>query len=100
MTAMKDMQEKLTQESKESEACMMPKKKKITKLTRKMKKWPAWFITKDSESNEEVKASIHSEASDEAVRSKKGISSKAIGLHALWPSSKFKTWLWTQPKHN
>jgi len=33
--------------------------------------WPTWFVTKDLESEEEVKALIHSEASDEEVHSKK-----------------------------
>jgi len=71
MSAMKVTLQKLSKGSEGKEACITLQEEKIAKLTKKLEKRPTECITKDSESEDEVKASIHNEASDEKVLSKK-----------------------------
>jgi len=70
--AMKAMLEQLIKESEENEARIKLQEEKITRLTRKVEKRPTQSLAKSSESEEEERASIQSEASDEEVHSKKG----------------------------
>jgi len=58
---MKAVLEKLMKKSEKKEARIRLPKDKITKLTRKLGKWPARSVTTNLESEEEVQASIHSE---------------------------------------
>jgi len=66
------MLQKLTKESEEKEVCIKLQDEKIAKLTKKLKKQLAPCVIKDSESEEEVKTSFHSEASVEGLHWKKG----------------------------
>jgi len=86
--------EKLTKESEEKDAWIKLQDEKIAKLTKKLEKWPARFVTKDSESEEEVKSSLHSEASNEELHSKKGDKYKNNC------SSRLRTWLQIQSRNN
>ena len=52
-------------------------------LTRKLEKRPAWLLAKSSQSEEEERAPIQSEASDEEVNSKKGTKLKIGGSPSL-----------------
>jgi len=52
-------------------------------LTRKLEKRPARSLAKSSESEDEEKASVQSEASDEEVHSKKGGKLKNGGSPSL-----------------
>ena len=72
MAAMKAMLERLVKESEEREVRITVLEEKITRLTKKMEKWPTRSSTKNSESEDEEKASIQSEHSDEKIHSKKG----------------------------
>ena len=72
MAAMKAMMQMPAKESKEKEAHIKLLEEKLTKLTRKLEKHPTQSVTKDLESEEEVKASFHSEAFDDEVHLKKG----------------------------
>ena len=56
---------------------------KIAMLTRKLEKRPARSLAKSSESEDEEKASVQSEASDEEVHSKKGGKLKNGGSPSL-----------------
>ena len=64
MAVIKAMLQKLTKESEEKESCIKLQEEKIAKLIRKLKKRPSQFMTKDSESEDEVKMFTHSEAFD------------------------------------
>ena len=52
MPPMKAMMERLTKKSEEKEACIKLHEEKIAKLTKKLKKWLAGSVTKDSKSEE------------------------------------------------
>jgi len=80
MTSMKVMPQKAVKESGENEACIKLQEKKIPKLISKLEKQSTQFVTKVSESEDEVKAYDHTEAFNEEVHSKKGISSRTTGF--------------------
>ena len=73
---MKGMLQKLTKEREEKEVCIKFQQEEIAKLTRKLEKWPSQFFTKGSESEGKEKVSIHCEAFNEEVQSKKGYNIK------------------------
>ena len=64
---MKAMLERLVKESEEKKAWIMLQEEKITRLARNLEKRPALSLAKSSESEEEERASVQSEASDEEV---------------------------------
>jgi len=64
MTNMKAILEKFTRDSIEKEACNKFQEENITKLTRNLEKWPVQSSSKDSESEDLEKESIHTEASN------------------------------------
>ena len=66
------MLEQLVKESEEKEARIKLQEKKIARLTKKLEKRLARSLPKRSESEEEERASVQSETSDEKVHSKKG----------------------------
>ena len=72
MVAMKAMLEQLVKESEEKEAHIKSQEEKIARVTRKLEKQPARSRAKSSESEEEERASIQSEASGKEHHSKKG----------------------------
>ena len=59
-------------ENEENGACIKFHEEQIARLTRKLEKQLARSLEKSSESEEEGKTFVHSEASDEEVHSKKG----------------------------
>jgi len=67
MTAMKAMLERLVKESEEKEARIKLQEEKITRLTKKLEKWPARSLAKILESKQEERASVESGSSDEEV---------------------------------
>jgi len=67
MAAMNAMLERLAKENKEKVVCIKLHEEKIARLTRKLEKRPARSLVKSSESEEEERASIPREASDEEV---------------------------------
>jgi len=75
---MKAILEKLTRENEEKEARIKLPEEKIARLTRKLEKWLASSSTKDSESEDSEKVSIHTEASDSEKQSKKGTTPKHV----------------------
>jgi len=70
--------EKLTRDSEEKEACIKLQEVKIAKLTKKFKIRSAQSSTKDSESKDSGKVSIHIEASDNEKQPKKGTTPKNV----------------------
>ena len=72
MAAMKAMLERLVKENEEKEAHIKSQEEKIARVTRKLEKQPARSRAKSSESEEEERASIQSEASGKEHHSKKG----------------------------
>ena len=79
MAAIKAMLEKFIKENEEKEARVKLQAEKITRLARKLGKRLAGSFTQNSKSEDEEKASVQSEHSDEEVRSKKGGQLKNIG---------------------
>jgi len=69
---MNAMLERLIKESEENEGRIKLQEEKITRLTRKLEKWPAQSLAKSLESEEEGRTSIQTEASDKKVQWKKG----------------------------
>jgi len=67
MAAMKATLEKLVKENKQKEAHIKRQKKKIARATRKLEKQQAQSFIKSSESEEEEKTSVQSEALDKKV---------------------------------
>jgi len=78
MTNMKAILGKLTRENEEKEARIKLQVEKITKLTRELEKQPAQSSTKDSESEDSEKVSIHTEAFDSEKQSNKSATSKHV----------------------
>jgi len=78
MANMKVILEKLTRVSAEKKAHIKFQEEKIAKLTRKLEKWSVQSSTKDSESEDLEKVSIHTQASDNEKQPKKGITPKNI----------------------
>jgi len=72
MAAMKGMLERLVEDSEEKEVQIKLKEKKIVRLTRKLERLLARSLTKGSESEEEERVFVRSEASDKKVHSNKG----------------------------
>ena len=72
MTAKKAMRERLVKESEEKEARIKLQEEKIARLTRGVEKQPVRFIVESSENQEEERAPVQSETSNEEVHSKKG----------------------------
>jgi len=68
---MKAILEKLTRDNEEKETRIKLQEEKIAKLTSKLEKRPAQSSTKDSESENSEKRSIHTKASDSKKQSKK-----------------------------
>jgi len=83
MVAMKAMLEQIVKESEEKEAHIKLQEEKIARLTKKLKNQPVWSLVKSSESEEEERASVQSENSDEGVHSKKGGKLKNGGSPSL-----------------
>jgi len=83
IVAMKAMLEKRANKSEEKEVYTKLQKEKITKLTRKLEKLSTRSVTNDSNSEEEAKASVHNEDSNEEVHSKKGSKLKDDGSPGL-----------------
>jgi len=83
MAAIKAMLERLVKESEENEACIKSQEEKIARLSRKLEKRLARSLAKSSESEEEERASIQSETSNEEVHSKKGSKLKNGGSLSL-----------------
>jgi len=77
MAAMKAMLERLVKESEEKEVRINLQEEKISRLTRKLEKRPAQSLAKSSESEEEERAFVQSEASDKEVHSN---NSRMVGL--------------------
>jgi len=68
MVVMNAMLERLIKESEENEGRIKLQEEKITRLTRKLEKWPAQSLAKSLESEEEGRTSIQTEASDKKVQ--------------------------------
>ena len=83
MALIKAMLERLVKENEKKEACIKLHEEKIDRLTRKLEKRPARSLIKSSESEEEERAFVQSEASDEEVHSKKGGQLKNGGSSSL-----------------
>ena len=75
---MKAILEKLTRDNEEKEARIKLQEEKIAKLIRKLEKRPTQSFTKDSESEDSEKMSIHIETSDSEKQSKKGETPKHV----------------------
>ena len=58
MAVMKPMLERLVKENEEKEVRIKLHKEKITRITRKLEKWPIRSLVKSSESEEEEKTFI------------------------------------------
>jgi len=71
MATMKAMLERLVREGDENKVRIKLQEEKITRLTIKLKKLPAQYLAKSSETEEEEEVSVQSEAFDEEVHSKK-----------------------------
>jgi len=72
MAAIKTMLERLVKENEEKEAHIKLHEENIARLIRKLEKRSARSLAKGSASEEEERAFVQSEATDEQVHSKKG----------------------------